>query len=207
MVEHDRHEEAEQSLRKLYSDEEEELIIRTQIEIREQIQLEAAQRQHKNLGHALIELFTWKNIRRTAMAIMVMQLGILSGSLAIQNYQSLLYASLGYHDRSAILISGCYGFMGIVGQAINLLGVSDKWSRKRTMCTSYLPTPFHHKADNYHRARLSHSSNHALHPHGSVQVLRLGDQRQRGARRRGLYLPLLRPIRHVLQFHPLHHRR
>ena len=62
MVEHDRHEEAEQSLRKLYSDEEEELIIRTQIEIREQIQLEAAQRQHKNLGHALIELFTWKNI-------------------------------------------------------------------------------------------------------------------------------------------------
>jgi hypothetical protein len=74
------------------------------------------------------------------MAIMVMQVGILSGSLAIQNYQSLLYASLGYKGRSVILISGCYGFMGIIGQIINLLGVSDKWSRRRTMCKS--PFPF-----------------------------------------------------------------
>lgn len=173
MAEQDRHEEAEQSLRRLYSDEDEDTIIRTQVEIREQIQLEAAQRQHKNLGHALLELFTWKNIRRTAMAIMVMQLGILSGSLAIQNYQSLLYASLGYHDRKAILISGCYGFMGIVGQAVNLLGVSDKWSRKRTMCEylCYL-IPFYNTQKRSltlsYRARLSHSGCHAVYSHGSI---------------------------------------
>jgi hypothetical protein len=68
------------------------------------------------------------------MAIMVMQVGILSGSLAIQNYQGLLYASLGFQGRKAIFISGYYGFMGIVGQIINILGVSDRWSRKRTMC-------------------------------------------------------------------------
>lgn len=134
MAQQERYEEFDHSLRKLYSDENEEFFLRTQVEIREQIQLEAAQRSTTTLGHALIELFVWKNIRRTAMAIMVMQVGILSGSLAIQNYQSLLYASLGYHGRSSILISGCYGFMGIAGQIINLLGVSDRWPRKQTMC-------------------------------------------------------------------------
>jgi len=142
LAQQERYEEFDDSLRKLYSDEDEAFFVRTKVEIREQIQLEAIQRNNSTLGHALIELFVWKNIRRTAMAIMVMQVGILSGSLAIQNYQSLLYKSLGFQGRSVILISGCYGFMGIVGQVINLLGVSDKWSRKRTMCTSPLTIRF-----------------------------------------------------------------
>ena len=141
VAQQERYEEFDASLRKLYSTESEAFFVRTAVEIRQQIQLEAAQRANSTLGHALIELFTWKNIRRTAMAIMVMQVGILSGSLAIQNYQGLLYASLGYHGRSAILIAGCYGFMGIAGQIINLLGVSDKWSRKQTMCMSPSPPP------------------------------------------------------------------
>jgi hypothetical protein len=59
--------------------------------------------------------------------------GILSGSLAIQNYQGILYASLGFQGQKAILINGCYGFMGIAGQIINLLRVSDRSSIKRTM--------------------------------------------------------------------------
>lgn len=122
------------ALHSLYSDETPEFFVRTQIEIREQIRLEAANRANRNLGHALLELFNKKNISRTAMAIMVMQVGILSGSLAIQNYQSLLYASLGFKDRKAILISGFYGIMGIIGQIVNLVVVSDKWSRKNTMC-------------------------------------------------------------------------
>jgi hypothetical protein len=134
VAQQERYEDFDRSLRKLYSDENEDFFLRTQLEIREQIQFEAAQRSNSTLGHALIELFVWKNIRRTAMAVMVMQVGILSGSLAIQNYQSLLYAGLGYKGRSSILISVCYGFMDIVEQIINLLGVSDKWSRKRTMC-------------------------------------------------------------------------
>lgn len=129
-----RYEDFDSTFRKLYSDEDEDFFIRTQVEIREQIQFEAAQRGNRTWGHALIELFVWKNIRRTAMAIMVMHACILSGSLAIQNYQGLLYASLGFHGQRSILISGCYGFMGIAGQIINLLGVSDKWSRERTMC-------------------------------------------------------------------------
>ena len=126
------------ALHRLYSDESNDFFIRTQIEIREQIRLEAAQRGNRNLGHALIELFSRKYIKRTAMAIMVMQVGILSGSLAIQNYQSLLYSSLGFQNRKVILISGFYGFMGIIGQVINLIGVSDRWSRKNTMCKSSL---------------------------------------------------------------------
>jgi hypothetical protein len=136
VAQQERYEEFDDALRKLYSQEDEDFFVRTKVEIREQIQLEAVQRTNSTAGHALIELFVWKNIRRTAMAIMVMQVGILSGSLAIQNYQSLLYASLGFNGRRSILISGFYGFMGVVGQIINLLGVSDKWSRKRTMCKS-----------------------------------------------------------------------
>lgn len=139
MAQQERYEEFDSTLRKLYEDEDDQFFIRTQVEIREQIQFEAAQRSDKTLGHALVELFVWKNIRRTAMAIMVMQVGILSGSLAIQNYQGLLYASLGFHGQKAILISGCYGFMGIAGQIINLLGVSDRWSRRRTMCKIFIP--------------------------------------------------------------------
>jgi len=129
-----RYQDFERTLRRIYSNEDDAFITRTRTEIHDQLALEATQRTNKTLGHALLELFSWHYIRRTAMAIMVMQVGILSGSLAIQNYQSLLYASLGFKGRSAILISGCYGFMGIAGQVINLAGVSDKWSRRRTMC-------------------------------------------------------------------------
>ena len=99
-----------------------------QTEIREQLVLEASQRNNLRLGHALVELFSKKYIRRTAMAIAVLQVGILSGSLAIQNYQSLLYAALGYSGQTTLLISGLYGFMGVIGQLVNLAGVSDRWS-------------------------------------------------------------------------------
>ncbi|KAG9231985.1 putative transporter [Amylocarpus encephaloides] len=130
----ERYEEFHSSLSRIYSDEADDYsVLRAQIEIREQIALEAEQRGNAKLGHALLEIFNKKNIRRTAMAIMVMQVGILSGSLAIQNYQSILYQSLGYKGRSVLLISGCYGFMGIAGQLLNNLFVSDKWSRVRTM--------------------------------------------------------------------------
>ncbi|CAG8983450.1 hypothetical protein HYALB_00000619 [Hymenoscyphus albidus] len=133
LAQQERYEEFHENLRRLYSDEDNEFYLRSEIEIREQIRLEAEQRTNASLGHALIEIFNRQNIRRTAMAIMVMQVGILSGSLAIQNYQSILYESLGYKGKTVLLISGCYGFMGIIGQIINNLIVSDKLSRVRTM--------------------------------------------------------------------------
>jgi hypothetical protein len=126
----------ESTLRYIYGGESEETIVRIKVEIREQLVLEAEQRKNTRLGHAMIELFSKKYIRRTAMSIAVLQVGILSGSLAIQNYQSLLYGALGFTGRKVLLISGLYGFMGVIGQLINLAGVSDRWPRVRTMCTS-----------------------------------------------------------------------
>ncbi|KAG9245322.1 putative transporter [Calycina marina] len=133
LAQQERYEEFDTALHQIYDDEDEAFYIRTQIEIREQIRLEIRLRENRKLGHALIELFSKKYIKRTAMAIMVMQVGILSGSLAIQNYQSILYESLGYSGRGVLFISGLYGIMGVIGQCINLLGVSDRWSRRQTM--------------------------------------------------------------------------
>lgn len=138
VAEKDHTEKFDETLRKIYGDDDPTLLTRMNVEIREQIAIEASQRTNLTLGHALIELFTSKYIIRTALAISVMQLGILSGSLAIQNYQSIMYKALGFEGRGVLLISGCYGFMGIVGQIINLAGVSDKWPRVRTMCKSRL---------------------------------------------------------------------
>lgn len=137
MAQQERYEEFHENLRRLYSDEDNEFYLRSEVEIREQIRLEAEQRTNASLGHALLEIFNKQNIKRTAMAIMVMQVGILSGSLAIQNYQSILYESLGYQGKTVLLISGCYGFMGIIGQIINNVVVSDRLSRVKTMCKSF----------------------------------------------------------------------
>jgi hypothetical protein len=125
-------------LRTLYGDEDPAFVNRTEIEIREQIAFEQALRSNTSFGHGIIELFGKKYIRRTVTAIIVLQLGILSGSLAIQNYQSLLYNALGFTGQKSLLISGFYGLMGIIGQLINLAGVSDRWPRVRTMCKHIL---------------------------------------------------------------------
>ncbi|CAK7231826.1 hypothetical protein SBRCBS47491_008061 [Sporothrix bragantina] len=133
LAEKERFEEFQGTLRRLYGDQDEGALARTAVEIREQIAFEQSTRSNARFGHALIELFNRKNIRRTAIATAVLQVGVLSGSLAIQNYQSLLYSALGYTGRRSLLISGLYGLMGVAGQIINLLGVSDRWSRVRTM--------------------------------------------------------------------------
>ncbi|KAH8724382.1 general substrate transporter [Phaeosphaeriaceae sp. PMI808] len=123
----------ESTLRYIYGSEDEDTLVRMKVEIREQVMLEAEQRNNTNLGHAMVELFSKKYIRRTAMAIAVVQVNILSGGLAIQNYQSLLFGALGFTGQKVLLISGCFGFMGIIGQLINLAGVSDRLPRVRTM--------------------------------------------------------------------------
>lgn len=63
----------------------------------------------------------------------------LSGGGVVQNYQSLFYAGLGFRGRTVLLLSGCYGFMGLFGQIANMLWVSDKWPRTRTMCEYIRP--------------------------------------------------------------------
>jgi hypothetical protein len=101
-----------QSMQKIYAGQSKEAIAESEVAIRTQIRLEAATRTTRSWGHAIIELFNQKNIIRTAVAIMVLQVGSLSGTLVIQQYQSILYASLGFTGQKSLLITGCYGFMG-----------------------------------------------------------------------------------------------
>lgn len=130
--------EFEAALHRLHPNEDTSLTAHT---IRTQIAHEAQNRSTTTLGHALLELFNRQNIKRTAMAIAVMQVGILSGSLAIQNYQGILYASLGFEGKNAILIAGFYGFMGVIGQVVCLVGVADRWGRRSTMCMYPIISP------------------------------------------------------------------
>lgn len=60
-------------------------------------------------------------------------MGQLSGSTVIQNYQNTFYATVGFTGRTSLLISGIYGFMGVIGQIIYLVAVADRWPRTRTL--------------------------------------------------------------------------
>lgn len=142
MAQKERYEEFEAVIRRLYSDEGPDFIQSMEVEIREQIRLEAAKRSNITLGHALIELFNKTYIKRTAIAIVILQVACFSGSGVVQNYQSILYAQLGFGGEEVLLISACYGLMGVIGQVINVLIVSDKWPRIRTMC-KYIFFPMH----------------------------------------------------------------
>ncbi|RDL39160.1 Uncharacterized protein BP5553_03500 [Venustampulla echinocandica] len=116
LAQKERYEDMDMSMRNIYSNEDEDFFIRSRFEICEQIRLEAVQRTNRTFGYALIELFNKRNIKRTAVAIMVLQLGCLSGTLVIQQYQSILYASLGFTGQKALLITACYSFMGFTAR-------------------------------------------------------------------------------------------
>jgi hypothetical protein len=128
---------------------------REMVEIREQLALEDRTRKASSWQ----ELFTRRYARRLLLACFILNMTKLSegnwfrphpdlslhtnscAGVVVQNYQSLFYAGLGYKGRNVLLLSGCYGFMGVIGQVMNMIWVSDKWPRKRTMCESPLPLP------------------------------------------------------------------
>jgi hypothetical protein len=96
--------------------------------------------QEQRQGRApLTEFFTRRYLRRTLLGIFILQMTQLSGSAIVSNYQSLFYSGLGYKGRTVLLLAGIYGFMGVIGQIINLLFISDKWSRRLTVCKLTLP--------------------------------------------------------------------
>lgn len=51
----------------------------------------------------------------------------------LQNFQGVFYQTVGFTGRTALLISGVYGMMGIIGQIIYLVFVADKMPRTRTL--------------------------------------------------------------------------
>lgn len=94
-----------------------------------QIQLEANRKSTSNFWN----LFTRKYIRRTLLACLTVNMMKLSGSNVIQNYQSVMYNSLGYEGQTVLLIGALYGFMAVVGQIINVFFVADHWTRRITV--------------------------------------------------------------------------
>lgn len=78
-------------------------------------------------------MFSARYIRRTATAAFIVVQSQLSGAPAIQNYQTIFYAQVGFTGQTSLLISGVYGMMGIIGTALYLLFVADKWPRVRTL--------------------------------------------------------------------------
>lgn len=78
-------------------------------------------------------LFTRRFMRRTLLGCLIVNMAKLSGSNVIQNYQSLMYKSLGFQGRQVLLITALYGFMAMVGQTISIFTLSDHWPRRRTV--------------------------------------------------------------------------
>lgn len=147
LVMRDRHEEAGAVLASLHNtkptnddghdDEAAGFVDRELIQIQEQINLE---REQGNLswGTALKLMFSKQYARRTLTAAFIVTMGQLSGSSVIQNFQGVFYQTVGFTGRTALLISGVYGMMGIIGQVIYLVVVADKWPRTRTLWSGSL---------------------------------------------------------------------
>lgn len=135
LVQQDRHEEALKVLKTLHPGGD--LAEQELIQIREQINQE---RQFGNLNwkKALKQMFSKQYARRTCTAAFIISMGQLSGSSVIQNFQNIFYATVGFTGQRALLISGAYGMMGIIGQVIYLVVVADKWPRVRTLWSGSL---------------------------------------------------------------------
>ncbi|KAK1676213.1 general substrate transporter [Colletotrichum godetiae] len=134
----DRYEEARTVLASLHgAADNDDLVGRELIQIREQILLERSQG-NMDWMTALRALFSRKYVRRTLTAAFIVTMGQLSGSSVIQNFQNIFYATVGFTGRTALLISGAYGMMGILGQVIYLFVVADRWPRTRTLWSGSL---------------------------------------------------------------------
>lgn len=140
LVMRDRHEEAGRVLTSLHgntANADNTVVEQELVQIQEQIGLE---REQGNLswGVALSQMFSKKYVRRTLTAAFIVAMGQLSGSSVIQNFQGIFYQTVGFTGRTALLISGVYGMMGIIGQVIYLFVVADRWPRTRTLWSGSL---------------------------------------------------------------------
>jgi hypothetical protein len=129
VIQKDRTDEAYAVIRSLHHREGEDYVLGEMAQMTAQVRMETEEA--KNVDW--IELFSRRYVRRTATAGYMMCITQLAGAGVIQSYQSLFYEGLGFKGNTILLISGCYGLMGVLGQAVNLLLIADKWPRVRTM--------------------------------------------------------------------------
>ncbi|GAB7358335.1 hypothetical protein MBLNU230_g2407t1 [Neophaeotheca triangularis] len=131
LVQQDRHEEAKNTLIKLHGNGSDGLADQELLQIQQQIRFE----QSLNLSwiQSVRSMFSKRYIKRTALAAFIVTMGQLSGSSVIQNFQNIFYDAVGFTGQTALLISGVYGMMGILGQIFYLVVVADRWPRKITL--------------------------------------------------------------------------
>ncbi|KAI1390436.1 general substrate transporter [Hypoxylon trugodes] len=98
-------------------------------EMSSQIRLETTRKSKS----PFVTLFTRRYILRTLLGCLIVNMAKLSGSNVIQNYQSIMYKSLGFQGREVLLITALYGLMGMLGQLISIFTLSDHWPRRRTV--------------------------------------------------------------------------
>lgn len=78
-------------------------------------------------------MFRPRYVKRTSLAVYIVVMGELSGAEVIQNFQNMFYDAVGFTGQTALLISGVYGMMGILGQIFYLTVVADRWPRRVTL--------------------------------------------------------------------------
>ncbi|RKK79193.1 hypothetical protein BFJ71_g16302 [Fusarium oxysporum] len=124
--------EARAVLEKLHRGEDASFIDREMAQMQEHLTIEQAIKS-SGLFQSFTQLFFRKYIKRTALACFCQVMTELAGVSAIQNFQSIFYAAVGFTGDKALLISGIYGFMGVIGQIISLTLIADKWKRTTTL--------------------------------------------------------------------------
>ena len=150
MIQKDRGDEAYTILRDLHQRQGEDYVLGEMAQITAQVRMETEEAKQVYV----MDLFSRRYIRRTATAgymmcitrkyccavddletsqTLTLEITELAGAGVIQSYQSLFYAGLGFKGNTILLISGCYGLMGVIGQGLNLWFIADKWPRVRTM--------------------------------------------------------------------------
>lgn len=129
VVKKERYDEAKKVMYSLHGHRGSEVIEREFSEMCNQIQLEAQTNSMANFT----SLFTLRYIRRTLLACLTVNMMKLSGNNIIQNYQSVMYNSLGYEGQTVLLIGAVYGIMAVIGQVINVFFVADHWTRRTTV--------------------------------------------------------------------------
>ncbi|KAF4444268.1 putative transporter (major facilitator superfamily) [Fusarium austroafricanum] len=132
-----RHEEARRVLSLLHDTEGETFIEQELTQIQQQVELEASS-ETSSWSYAIRKLFSLQYLRRTLLAAFIICQSQLSGASVIQNFQNTFYAIVGITGKQSLLVSGLYGFMGVLGTVIYLVFVADKWPRVRTLWTGSL---------------------------------------------------------------------